>query len=167
MNNHCYYETITKKKRQRNRSFSPPTGGSFMKTTTRGITAFNFRWFQQPIRSCGIVEQPINVAAKIWPQWAQTWVSLYQAQLLAVAVRENVWEPLKLGLISGYINQIPKSEISLTANELFLFFTNILCLILSRHVLYKWRIYNIISLHMNSWTLLSILWRHFATKTIN
>ena len=29
-------------------------------------------------------------------------VSLYQAQLLAVAVRENVWEPLKLGLISGY-----------------------------------------------------------------
>ena len=34
-------------------------GGSFEKilsaTATRGISAFNFRWFQQPIRSCGIV----------------------------------------------------------------------------------------------------------------
>ena len=28
--------------------------------------------------------------------------SLYQAQLLAVAVRDNVGEPLKLGLILGY-----------------------------------------------------------------
>ena len=30
-------------------------GWSFAKTTTRRISAFNFRWFQQPIRSCGIV----------------------------------------------------------------------------------------------------------------
>ena len=68
-----------------------------------------------------------------WPDLKQKFqsLSLYQA----VAARENVWEPLKLGLIS-----------SLTANELFLFFTNILRLILSRYVsLYKWRIYNIIS----------------------
>ena len=68
-------------------------------------------------------------------------VSLYRA----VAVRENVWKPLKLGLISGCINQIPKSEISLTANELFFVFLQIFYIILSRHALYKWRIYNIIS----------------------
>ena len=54
-----------------------------------------------------------------WPDLKQKFqsLSLYQA----VAVRENVSEPLKLGLISGYINQIPKSEISLRANELFCF----------------------------------------------
>ena len=32
---------------------------------------------------------------------SKTCESLYQAQLLAVAFRENVWEPLKLGLITG------------------------------------------------------------------
>ena len=31
-------------------------GGSFPKTTTRGISAFNVRRFRQPIRSCGIVQ---------------------------------------------------------------------------------------------------------------
>ena len=52
-----------------------------------------------------------------WPDLKQKFqsLSLYQA----VAVRENVSEALKLGLISGYINQIPKSEISLAGNELF------------------------------------------------
>ena len=42
---------------------------------------------------CSNNQSLISVAAKIWPQWAQTCESLNQAQLLAVAVRENVWEP--------------------------------------------------------------------------
>ena len=37
------------------KQFSPLTAKILSATATRGISAFNFRWFQQPIRSCGIV----------------------------------------------------------------------------------------------------------------
>ena len=69
---------------------------------TSRISAFNFRWFQQPIRSCGIV---LTANQRYGQNLAVTSTNVREfvsGPILAVAVRENVWEPLKLGLISGY-----------------------------------------------------------------
>ena len=75
---------------------------SFAKKTMQGVSSFNFCWFQQPIRSCGIVltanqHCSQNLAAVSTNLW-----EFVSAPILALAIRENVWEPLKLGLISGY-----------------------------------------------------------------
>ena len=73
-----------------------------MKTTTRGISAFNFQRFRQPIRSCGIVltaNQHYGQNLAVTSTNVREFVS---GPILVVAVRENVWEPLKLGLISGF-----------------------------------------------------------------
>ena len=76
------------------------------KKTARGISAFNFRWFQQPIRSCRIV-LTVRVAAKILPQWAgsehklmRLWI---RPNFSGSTLRENVWELIKLGLFSRYL----------------------------------------------------------------
>ena len=86
-------------------------GWSFAKTTMQGISSFNFCWFQQPIRSCGIVLTANqhcrqNLAAVSTNLW-----EFVSVPILAVAVREKVWESLKLGLISGY--EIPNLQGSL------------------------------------------------------
>ena len=78
-------------------------GGSFKKTTTRGINAFNFRRFRQPIRSCGIV---LTTNQRYGQKLAVTSTNVREfvsGLILVVAVRdlENVREPLKLVLISG------------------------------------------------------------------
>ena len=76
--------------------------GSFTKTTTRGISASNFRRFRQPIRSCGIV---LTANQRYGQNLAVTSTNVREfvsGPILAVAVRENVGEPLKLDLISGY-----------------------------------------------------------------
>ena len=89
-------------------------GWSFAKTTMRGISSFNFCWFQQPIRSSGIV----LMANQCWGQnLAAVSTNLWEfvsVPILAVAVRENVWEPLKLGLISGYENTNLKGSLIYT-----------------------------------------------------
>ena len=72
---------------------------------TRGISAFNFRWFQQPITSWGNV---ITANQRYGQNLAVTSTNVREfvsGPILAVAVRENVWEPLKLGLISGYAGE--------------------------------------------------------------
>ena len=68
-------------------------------------SAFNFCWFQQPIRPWGIVP-----TAKLSERYGQNLAAVstnvrefVSGPILAVAIRENVWEPLKLGLIAGYI----------------------------------------------------------------
>ena len=65
-------------------------GGSFTKTTTRRISAFNFRRFRQTIRSCGIVltaNQRYGQNLAVTSTNAKKFVS---GPILAVAVRENV-----------------------------------------------------------------------------
>ena len=65
-------------------------GGSFTKTTTRGISAFNFRRFRQPIRSCGIV---LTTNQRYGQNLAVTSTNVKEfvsGPILALAVRENV-----------------------------------------------------------------------------
>ena len=69
--------------------------------TTRGTSAFNFRWFQQPIRSCGIVLTANQRCGQNLAAVSKNLWDFVSGPILAVAVRENLWEPLKLGLISG------------------------------------------------------------------
>ena len=64
--------------------------GSFTKTTTRGISAFNFRRFRQPIRSCGIV---LTASQRYGQNLAVTSSNVREfvsGPILAVALRENV-----------------------------------------------------------------------------
>ena len=60
------------------KSFSPLTAEKNRARNKRFQLPW-FCWFQQPIRSCRIV-LTIRVAAKIWPQWAQAYETLDQAQ---------------------------------------------------------------------------------------
>ena len=62
--------------------------GSFMKTTTQGIRAFNFRRFRQPSRSCGI----FLTANQCYGQnLTSTNVNEFvSGPISAVAIRENV-----------------------------------------------------------------------------
>ena len=65
-------------------------GGSFTKTTTRGISAFNFRRFRQPIRSCGIV---LTANQRYGQNLAVTSTNVREfvsGPILTLAVRENV-----------------------------------------------------------------------------
>ena len=69
-------------------------------TTTQGISAFNFRRFRQPIRSFGIV---LTANQRYGQNLAVTSTNVREfvsGPILVVAVKENVWEPLRLGLIS-------------------------------------------------------------------
>ena len=66
------------------------------------MSVFNFQRFQQPIRSCGIA---LTANQRYGQNLAVTSTNVREfvsGPILEVAVRENVREPLKLGLISGY-----------------------------------------------------------------
>ena len=66
--------------------------GPFTKTTTRGISAFNFRRFRQPIRSCGIV---LTANQRYGQNLAVTSTNVNEfgsGPILAVAVRERMYE---------------------------------------------------------------------------
>ena len=75
--------------------------GSFVKTTMWDISAFNCRHFRQPIRSCGIVLTANQLYSQNLAVTSTNVRAFVSGTILMVAVRENVWEPLKLGLISG------------------------------------------------------------------
>ena len=68
----------------------------------RGISAFNFQRFRQPIRSCGIVPTANQRYGQNLAVTSTNMREFVSGPISAVAIRENVWEPLKLGLISGY-----------------------------------------------------------------
>ena len=125
----AYFPTIDHKTKKTAKSILLSAHGwSFAKTTMQGISSFNFLWFQQPIRSCGIVltanqhcsQNLAAVSANLW--------EFVSAPILAVAVSENVWEPLKLSLISGYEN--PNLKGSLVYTLLLGNHLNVLCLML-------------------------------------
>ena len=65
-------------------------GGSFTKTTTQGISAFNFRRFRQPIRSCGIVLTANQRYGRNLAVTSTNEREFVSGPILAVAVRENV-----------------------------------------------------------------------------
>ena len=101
----AYFPTVrpSNNKKTAKSTFLSADGGSFTKTTTRGISASNFRRFRQPIRSCGIV---LTANQRYGQNLALTSTNVrgfVSGPILAVAVRENVWEPLILGLTSGYV----------------------------------------------------------------
>ena len=94
MSTKTYFLTIrssnNKKDSKINLSLRSADGGSFTKTTTRRIKAFNFPRFRQPIRSCGIV---LTANQRYGQNLAVTSTNVREfvsGPILAVAVRENV-----------------------------------------------------------------------------
>ena len=96
----AYFPTIRPQNNKKDSKIDPSL--RLTKTTTRGISAFNFRRFRQPIRSCGII---LKANQRFGQNQAVTSINVNEfvsGPISEEAVRENVWEPLKLGLISGY-----------------------------------------------------------------
>ena len=103
----AYFPTIrpqNNKKKSAKSILLSADDGSFTKTTTRGISAFNFRRFRQPIKSCGIVLTVNQHYGQNMAVMSTNVNEFGSGPILAMAVRENVGEPLKLGLISGKSN---------------------------------------------------------------
>ena len=81
---------IKKKKKKKKSILLFADGGPFTKTTSRGIRAFNFRRFRQPIRSCGIV---LTANQRYGQNLAVRSTNVREnvsGPISAVAVRENV-----------------------------------------------------------------------------
>ena len=65
-------------------------GGSFTKTTRRGISPFNCRRFRQPIRSCGIVPTANQLYGQNLAVTSTNVREFVSGPILAVGVREVV-----------------------------------------------------------------------------
>ena len=103
----AYFPTIRQENNKKDSKIDPSIrpGGSFTKTTTRGISAFNFRRFRQPIRSCGIVPTANQRYGQNLAVTSTNVREFVSGPILAVAVRERecmrtakIGPDLRLGL---------------------------------------------------------------------
>ena len=84
----AYFPTIRKKTAKS--ILVSANGGSFTKTTTQGISAFNFRRFRQPIRYCGIFPTANQRYGQNLAVTSTNMREFVSGPILAVAVRQNV-----------------------------------------------------------------------------